>query len=112
MSRPNRQVKFWMRSYLRVAGRPLFHLLRRLGVDFDCDTLALGLRLGLGDLSARNLCSGYSTACVCAECSERAKSVSPEFLKWLEREDDPEKIPSVWRPVEHPAQPWDSKAAA
>jgi hypothetical protein len=80
-------------------------------VDFDLPTLALGVRLGLGDLSARNLCSGYSCACGCSECRARAKNVAPEFLAWLEREDGPEKVPALWRPAEHAPQPWDMKAA-
>ena len=79
--------------------------------DFDLDARSLGIRLGVGDIAAPKLCSGYSHACVCAECRERAKSVSPDFLEWLEG-DGLEVIPSVWRPVEHPCQPWQGRKAA
>lgn len=89
----------WLRSFLS----------RRIRVDLDSSAAALGLLLGLGNLNARNLCSGYSHACPCVECKARAENVSPEFVAWLEGRGS-RAVPELFTPPKRVLQPWEQAA--
>src|SRR5690348_16569605 len=69
----------------------------------------LCVRLGLGDLSPRTICHGYSTCCECSTCLKRSEAASSAFLGWLE--SDVEAMPS-YMPRQAPKQPWEARRAA
>lgn len=77
----------------------------------DANARRLGLRLGLGDLNARNDCRSYVHGCVCDQCLTRAGSVTSEFRCWLET--NVERMPRYREAARRPAQPWEvSRLAA
>lgn len=76
----------------------------------DTDARELGLRLGLGDLNASTPCHGWQCGCVCLECSERRGRVSPAFQRWLERDNDAERVPALFVAREEVRQPWEVAA--